>query len=135
VIRSPAAEGGATTPLRTRDLGRLDARGRLAITGRTSLFINAAGNKIDPAEVEAALRTHPAVADVAVYGVAAPHDEQIVAAAVVLGAPATSETLKAHCRELLAPYKIPRILTFRSSLPRSPLGKIRIAVLSTSVRL
>lgn len=129
VIRSPAVEGGLTRALRTRDLGTRDAAGRLTITGRTSLFINTAGNKVDPAEVEAALRAHPAVADVAVFGLAAAHDEQIVAAAVVLASDAgttTPETLRTHCRELLAPHKIPRVLSFRSALPRSPLGKVLI---------
>jgi len=129
VIRSPAVEGGDARALRTRDLGTLDPVGRLAITGRTSLFINTAGNKVDPAEVEAALRAHPAVADVAVFGLAAAHHEQIVAAAVVLASDAgatTAEVLRAHCRELLAPHKIPRVLSFRSALPRSPLGKVLI---------
>jgi long-chain acyl-CoA synthetase len=126
VIRSAAAEGGAERPLRTRDLGRLGADGALAITGRTSLFINAAGNKIDPAEVEAVLRAHPAVSDVAVFGLAAAHDEQIVAAAVVVTTPVTSEALRAHCRERLAAHKVPRVLSFRDRLPRSPLGKVLI---------
>jgi long-chain acyl-CoA synthetase len=129
VIRSPAVEGGDARALRTRDLGTLDPAGRLTITGRTSLFINTAGNKVDPGEVEAALRTHPAVADVAVFGLAAAHHEQIVAAAVVLASGAgatTAEVLRAHCRELLAPHKIPRVLSFRSALPRSPLGKVLI---------
>jgi long-chain acyl-CoA synthetase len=126
VIRSPAAIGGVACPLRTRDLGSRDAAGRLTITGRTSLFINTAGNKVDPAEVEAALRTHPAVADVAVFGLAAAHDEQVVTAAVVLASDATADALRAHCRELLAPHKVPRVLTFRDALPRSPLGKVLI---------
>lgn len=129
VVRSPAADGGSARPLRTRDLGCLDADGRLTIIGRTSLFINTAGNKVDPAEVEAALRTHPAVADVAVFGLAAAHDEQVVAAAVVLTSPTmpvSADALRAHCRELLAPHKIPRVLTFRPALPRSPLGKVLI---------
>ena len=79
--------------------------------------------------MEAALRTHPAVADVAVFGLAAAHHEQVVAAAVVLASDAgatTAEVLRAHCRELLAPLKIPRVLSFRSALPRSPLGKVLI---------
>ncbi len=126
VVRSPAVEGGVARPLRTRDLGRLDPAGRLAITGRTSLFINTAGNKVDPAEVESAIRTHPAVADVAVFGLAAAHDEQVVAAAVVLASEATADTLRAYCRELLAPHKVPRVVTFRAALPRSPLGKVLI---------
>ncbi len=126
VIRSAAAEGGAERPLRTQDLGRLDDDGALTITGRTSLFINSAGNKIDPAEVEAALRAHPAVADVAVFGLAAAHDEQIVAAAVVLATPVPPEVLRAHCRERLAAHKVPRVLSVRDQLPRSPLGKVLI---------
>jgi long-chain acyl-CoA synthetase len=126
VVRTPAAEGGVERPLRTRDLGALDREGRLTITGRTSLFINTAGNKVDPAEVEAALRTHPAIADVAVFGLAAAHDEQVVAAAVVLASEASVEVLRAHCRELLAPHKVPRVLTIRDALPRSPLGKVLI---------
>lgn len=126
VVRSPAAAGGAATPLRTRDLGSLDASGRLAVRGRTSLFINTAGNKVDPAEVEAALRSHPAVADVAVFGLAAAHDEQVVAAAVVRAGDATADELRAHCRGLLAAHKVPRVVTFRDALPRSPLGKVLI---------
>ncbi len=126
VVRSPAVEGGAEQPLRTRDLGRLDVDGRLTVTGRTSLFINTAGNKVDPAEVEAALRTHPAVADVAVFGLAAAYDEQIVAAAVVLSRAASADELRAHCRTLLLPHKVPRVLTIRDALPRSALGKVLI---------
>jgi long-chain acyl-CoA synthetase len=126
VVRSEAIEGGAARPLRTNDRGACDDRGTLTITGRTSLFINTAGNKVDPAEVEAALRAHPAVADVAVFGLAAAHDEQVVAAAVVLASEVGADVLRAHCRELLAPHKVPRILTFRAALPRSPLGKVLI---------
>jgi long-chain acyl-CoA synthetase len=126
VVHSAAVEGGAARPLRTNDLGRVDAHGALTITGRTSLFINTAGNKVDPAEVEAALRAHPAVADVAVFGLAAAHDEQIVAAAVVLASPVGADVLRVHCRERLAPHKVPRVLTFRDALPRSALGKVLI---------
>ncbi len=126
VVRSPAAAGGIASPLRTRDLGRLDAAGRLVVAGRTSLFINTAGNKVDPAEVEAVLRSHPAVADVAVFGLAAAHGDQVVAAAVVLANDASAEQLRAHCRALLAAHKVPRVVTFRETLPRSPLGKVLI---------
>ena len=126
VVRSAAIEGGSARALRTRDLGHCDAGGTLTITGRTSLFINTAGNKVDPAEVEAALRAHPAVADVAVFGLAAAHGEQVVAAAIVAASPVSADTLRAHCRERLAPHKVPRVLTFRDALPRSPLGKLLI---------
>jgi len=126
VVRSAAAEGGIDRPLRTCDLGRLGADGALTITGRTSLFINAAGNKIDPGEVEAVLRAHPSVADVAVFGLAAAHDDQVVAAAVVLATPVATDVLRAYCRERLAAHKVPRVFTIRDQLPRSPLGKVLI---------
>lgn len=129
VVRSASAVGGATRPLRTHDLGHLNARGDLVITGRTSLFINSAGNKVNPAEVEAALRIHPAVADVAVFGVPAPHGDQYVAAVVVTRAPTTADALRVHCGALLASYKVPRLVTFRDALPRSPLGKVLIGQL------
>jgi len=126
VVHSPSAMGGAEQPLRTRDLGRWTARGDVVLTGRTSVFINSAGNKVNPAEVEAALRIHPAVADVAVFGVPSPHGDQHVAAVVVTRAPCTADELRVHCGALLASYKVPRLVTFRAALPRSPLGKVLI---------
>ena len=118
--------GGAEQPLRTRDQGRWTARGDLVITGRTSLFINSAGNKVNPTEVEAALRIHPAVADVAVFGVPAPHGDQYVSAVIVPRASCTADELRVHCGTLLASYKVPRLVSFRDALPRSPLGKVLI---------
>jgi acyl-CoA synthetase (AMP-forming)/AMP-acid ligase II len=126
VVRSPAAEGGTANALRTRDQGQWSERGELVITGRTSLFINTAGNKVDPAEVEATLRLHPAVSDVVVFGVPAPHGEQVVAAAVVTRTPCSADELRVHCRSMLAAYKVPRVVTFRAALPRSPLGKVLV---------
>jgi long-chain acyl-CoA synthetase len=129
VVRSPSAMGGAEHPLRTRDQAHTTERGDLVITGRTSLFINSAGNKVNPAEVEAALRIHPAVADVAVFGVPASHGDQHVAAVVVTRSPCTAEELRVHCGALLASYKVPRLVSFRAALPRSPLGKVLIGQL------
>lgn len=126
VVRSGSAMGGTAQPLHTHDQGRWTARGDLVITGRTSLFINSAGNKVNPTEVEAALRIHPGVADVAVFGVAAPHGDQHVHAVVVQRTPCTADELRVHCGTLLASYKVPRVVTFRDSLPRSPLGKVLI---------
>ncbi|MBI3766897.1 MAG: acyl--CoA ligase [Deltaproteobacteria bacterium] len=129
VVRSASAMGGAEQPLRTHDQGRWTERGDLVITGRTSLFINSAGNKVNPAEVEAALRSHPAVADVAVFGVPARHGDQLVAAVIVANAPCTAEELRVHCGTLLATYKVPRLVSFRDALPRSALGKVLIGQL------
>jgi long-chain acyl-CoA synthetase len=129
VVRSPSAMGGVEQPLRTHDQGHWTDRGDLVITGRTSLFINSAGNKVNPAEVEAALRIHPAVADVAVFGLPAPYGDQHVAAVVVARAPCNADELRVHCGTLLASYKVPRVVTFRDALPRSPLGKVLIGQL------
>jgi acyl-CoA synthetase (AMP-forming)/AMP-acid ligase II len=126
VVWSAAAAGGAAAPLRTRDRGVLDAAGALRVTGRTSLFINSAGNKVDPAEVERVLGEHPAVAEAAVFGVPAPHGEELVAAAVVLRAPCGADALRLHCRSQMAAYKVPRLIRVRRALPRSPLGKVLI---------
>jgi long-chain acyl-CoA synthetase len=126
VVRSRAAAGGPERPLRTFDLGRWSAGGELVLTGRLSTFINAAGNKVDPAEVEAALRRHPAVADAAVYALPAAHGEQVVAAAVVPRSPCTADDLRLHCRALLASFKVPRVVRVRPALPRSPLGNVLI---------
>jgi len=126
VVRSPSAVGGAAQPLHTHDQGRWSDRGDLVITGRTSMFVNSAGNKVNPAEVEAALRIHPAVADVAVFGIPTAHGDQHVAAVVVTRTPCTADELRVHCGTLLASYKVPRVVTFRDSLPRSPLGKVLI---------
>ena len=126
VVRSASATGGAEHPLHTHDQGRWTARGDLVITGRTSLFINSAGNKVNPTEVEAALRIHPAVADVAVFGVPSPHGDQYVSAVIVTRGPCTADELRVHCGTLLASYKVPRVVSFRDALPRSPLGKVLI---------
>ena len=126
VVRSASAAGGVGSALRTGDLGRLNARGELFITGRTSAFVNAAGNKVDPREVESVLRAHPAVRDVVVFGQAAPHGDEIVAAVVVRRAPCSEQTLRVHCCSRLAPYKIPRLFRFRAALPAGAPGEAAV---------
>ena len=126
VVRSPASCGDARGALHTRDEGRWSPRGELVITGRTSSFINTGANKVDPLEVAAVLRLHPAVADAVVFGVPAPHGEQLVAAVVVARDACSTAELRGHCKALLSPHKVPRVLRFRASLPRSPLGKVLI---------
>ncbi len=108
------------------DLGSLDAEGRLRISGRTQLFINVGGNKVDPEEVEKVLSAHDTVADVAV--VRAPHHYygEVVRAVVVLaeGCELDENELRRHCREALADFKVPKELVVRDRIPRSPLGKL-----------
>ena len=87
LVTGPTVAGGGT--LRTGDLGRLDDRGRLIVTGRKADTIVSGGENVAPAEVEAVLREHPAVADAGVF--ARPHPEwgEAVTARVVLRAQAT----------------------------------------------
>lgn len=110
--------------LRTGDLGTLDAHGRLVVQARRLDLIVTGGENVYPAEVEAALLTHPAVAEAAVLGEADATWGQRVVAAVVLRAPASSGELAAHCRARLAAFKVPRVLRVVESLPRTPVGKL-----------
>ena len=89
LVTGPTVAGGGT--LRTGDLGRLDDRGRLIVTGRKADTIVSGGENVAPAEVEAVLREHPAVADAGVF--ARPHPEwgEAVTARVVLRAEATDD--------------------------------------------
>jgi long-chain acyl-CoA synthetase len=109
---------------RSGDLGRLDAGGHLWITGRIKLMINAAGNKVDPLEVERVLCEHPAIQEAAVVGVAGLHAVESVKAVIVARAPLAEREIREHCRARLADYKVPRIIEFVEALPRSPTGKL-----------
>jgi bile acid-coenzyme A ligase len=109
------------------DHGRLDRDGYLYLEPRDHDTINVGGEKVDPDEVEAALRDHPAVADAA--AVAVPHRTlgSVVGAHVVLrpGASVRKAELAAHCGRRLAGYKIPKHFTFVDQVPRSAAGKIQ----------
>ena len=110
----------------TGDAGYLDADGYVYIYDRVKDMIISGGENIYPAEVESALFSHPAVADVAVIGV--PDDKwgEAVKAIVVkkTGAAVTPEQLIAFARERIAGYKVPRTIDVVETLPRTPTGKI-----------
>jgi acyl-CoA synthetase (AMP-forming)/AMP-acid ligase II len=110
--------------LHTGDLARKDADGYLFPCGRLSDTINRGGEKFGPVEVEEALRSHPAVSDVAVTGVADDELGQRVGAAVVACAPVTLEQLRAHCRELIAHFKLPERLAIVENIPYNATGKV-----------
>jgi bile acid-coenzyme A ligase len=109
------------------DHGRLDRDGYLYLEPRDHDTINVGGEKVDPDEVEAALRDHPAVVDA--VAVAVPHQTlgSVVGAHVVLhdGASVRKAELAAHCGRRLARYKIPKHFTFVDQIPRSAAGKIQ----------
>ena len=121
-------QGIRTTPdgfATVGDRGRLDRDGYLYLEPRDHEVINVGGEKVDPDEVEAALRDHPAVADA--VAVAVPHQTlgSVVGAHVVLhpGAAVRKAELAAHCGRRLAGYKIPKQFTFTDQVPRSAAGK------------
>jgi acyl-CoA synthetase (AMP-forming)/AMP-acid ligase II len=110
--------------LHTGDLARQDPDGYLYPSGRLKETINRGGEKFGPVEVEEAVRTHPAIRDVAVAGVADEEMGQRVGAAVVARSAVTLEELRDHCRELIAYFKLPERLIVVDQIPYNDTGKI-----------
>ncbi len=113
----------------TGDVGRLDGDGYLWLTDRKIDMIISGGVNIYPAEIEGVLHLHPAVADAAVIGVPDEEFGENVKGIVqlregVTGDEAMAAALRAHCREKLARYKIPKSFDFVETIPRSGAGKI-----------
>ena len=109
------------------DVGWVDEAGYLFLSDRKIDMIISGGVNIYPAEVEAALSEHPAVADCAVFGVPDPDwGEQVKAAVALLdGRESREADLIAWCRDRIAGFKCPRSVDFHASLPRDPSGKLK----------
>jgi long-chain acyl-CoA synthetase len=121
---SHALRGGF---MHTGDVGYIDQDGYVYLVDRAKDMIVTGGENVYSVEVEAALASHPAVVEVAVFGV--PHDalgEQVHAVVVVrVGADVTADACIAHCRAMIARYKCPRTITIQTTaLPKSGAGKI-----------
>ncbi len=118
----------------TGDYGRVLSDGRLVLAGRVSSFINVAGRKVQPGEVERILRDMDGVVDVRVLSATdAARGEQITA--VVAGRPGlTLAAVRQHCAFRLAAYKIPRIVVFVDRLPLTSRGKTDDRALNALVR-
>jgi o-succinylbenzoate---CoA ligase len=129
LVSGPTVAGGGL--LRTGDLGRLDERGRLIVSGRRSDVIVSGGENVAPAEVEAVLERHPAVAEAGVFARPDPEWGEAVVAAVVArdGAPLDPDELRAFCRTHLAGFKVPKAIEPVRTLPRTASGKLRRGVL------
>ncbi len=113
--------------LRTGDQAVVDVDGCLAIVGRKKDLIIVSGFNVFPAEVEAAIASHPSVGQVGVVGEPSESTGEAVVAFIV---PADAETVEeaeiwAHCEERLARYKIPHRFVIAPSLPLGPTGKLR----------
>jgi fatty-acyl-CoA synthase len=107
------------------DRARLLDGGAIELLGRDSVTINSGGEKIFAEEVEAALASHPAVADVLVAGRPSERWGQEVVAVVALtdGAAVDADALITHAANSIARYKLPKAVVFRSAIQRSPAGK------------
>ena len=112
--------------LYTGDLATMDEDGYFRIVGRKKDMILCSGYNVYPDEVDRVLMGHPAVLEAATIGVPDERRGETVKSFIVLkpGAKVTSEDLVAYCRERLAAYKIPRLVEFRDSLPKSTVLKI-----------
>ncbi len=106
------------------DIGRFDADGRLCLLGRVSSFVNVAGRKVQPEEVEQLLRGMPGIADARVVGAADPRrGEQLVACLVPARQGLTVIDVRRYCAARLAPHKIPHVWIFVDAIPLTERGK------------
>lgn len=110
----------------TGDLGRMDKDGYFYIVDRLKDMINVSGFKVYPSEVERIIAKHPAVAEVAVYGVADQLKGEIVKAHIKLksGVVMSQKEIINFCIQNIATYKIPRDINFVESIPKNATGKV-----------
>jgi len=115
--------------LRTGDLGKVDEDGYFFMVDRLKRMINASGFKVWPSEVESLMYAHPAVLEACVIGTRDPHRGETVKALVVLRPEwrgrVDGRVLIEWCREIMAAYKVPRVIAFVDTLPKSGSGKIQ----------
>lgn len=133
--RPPGADDFTDGGFLTGDFGRFDGGRHLVLTGRASSFINVAGRKVQPEEVEQVLRTMNGVADVRVLGVADAVRGQQILACVVRDDPALSaNAVRGYCAARLAAYKVPRTIVWLAAIPLTERGKTDRAKLEALVR-
>jgi long-chain acyl-CoA synthetase len=126
--RRPDETSQAFTPdgwLRTGDIGVMDERGYLRVTDRKKDMILMSGFNVYPTEVEEVIAAMPGVLECAVVGVPDRISGELVKAFIVPKQPGlTPEGVIAHCRQHLTNYKVPKLVEFRSELPKNPIGKV-----------
>jgi long-chain acyl-CoA synthetase len=124
-------DGTARRWLHTGDLGYLDDQGYLFIVDRKKDLVKTSGYQVWPREIEEVLAAHAAVAEVSVAGVPDEAKGEAIWAWVVLrtGQVADEASLRAFCRERLAPYKVPSRVEIRTELPKTLVGKVLRRVL------
>ncbi len=120
--------------LRTGDIGYCDAAGRLFVVDRLKELIKHNGKQVAPAELEALLLAHPAIADAAVVGSPDEKSGELPKAFVVLKREASAAEIMDFVAARVAPYKRVRLVEFVSEIPKSPAGKILHRVLKERER-
>jgi fatty-acyl-CoA synthase len=132
-MRTIDAEGW----VHTGDLGAMDARGMITMTGRLKDLVIRGGENIAPAEIESCLLEHPAVLVAAVVGVPdARWGEEIAAVIGVRGqrSPGLRHALEAHCKQRLGSFKVPQKWFLIDALPVTPTGKVQKFKLLEAIR-
>jgi acyl-CoA synthetase (AMP-forming)/AMP-acid ligase II len=121
--------------LRTGDMGHLDADGFLFLSGRRSDMIKTGAHRVHPNDVEEVIAELPGIVEVAVIGVDDDTLGQVIKAFIVVdtNTEVAIDRVKAHCRERLAGYKIPKFIESVAALPKTASGKIRRAQLAGSI--
>lgn len=117
----------------TGDLGLVDDTGALRITGRVKTLIEVGGIKVNPVEVEGVLVQHPGIAECVVVSSLVTQTISRITAYFVptdLNSPPTTTELRNFMKDVLAPYKVPRVFKPIDRLPRSSLGKVQRAALT-----
>jgi long-chain acyl-CoA synthetase len=117
--------------LYTGDIARVDEEGYTYIVDRKKDMVIAGGYNIYPRDIEEVLYTHPKILEAAVAGISDPYRGETLKAYIVLkeGETLTEEEVIAFCKENLAAYKVPKLVEFRSELPKTMVGKILRRVL------
>jgi long-chain acyl-CoA synthetase len=127
--KNPEGTAGAMTEdgfLKTGDVATVDEQGFFRIVDRKKDMIIVSGFNVYPNEIEEVITLHPDVVEAACIGVSNERDREVVKVFVVTqpGATLTSKDVRAYCRERLAAYKVPKLVEFRASLPKSAVGKV-----------
>ncbi|MEH6942116.1 long-chain-fatty-acid--CoA ligase [Bacillus sp. JJ722] len=112
--------------LYTGDIGTMDSEGYFYIVGRKKEMIISGGFNVYPVEIEEVLYKHPAVQEACVFGVPDSYRGETIKAVITLkkDTTLTAEEVQTWCREHLTRYKVPRVIKFRDTLPKTTVGKI-----------
>ncbi|MRS04271.1 long-chain fatty acid--CoA ligase, partial [bacterium] len=112
--------------LHTGDIGQMDEDGYVTIVDRKKDMIIAGGFNIYPREVDEVLYQHPKIAEAVTVGIPDSYRGETVKVFIVLknGKQSSEQEIISFCREKLAPYKVPKFVEFRASIPKSAVGKI-----------